>query len=503
MGTLSSTVQVAVIGNDLPAMIYGALAAKKGYSVVVITHDARDVVFTQGNISLVRRPQLIYGLQSSEVISETFGELTLRPEMYHRPVPYNPSAQLVMPDTRMDIVPDAKILKKELEREFPGTAKYLIQLFTEQLEEGIKGLKDELLEASLHSGESGGLFSKLKVRSVDPEVVYEHLANVINTMEKVEGDTKTKKALLAIGSAMGLIPVPWHPFAMSKLLWNLRNGLVRLDWGLDAMQEIFQEKIKSYAGEVEKSTVIRLGLGGFLNSTLKTIDLDGGESIGFELLVLGQNPKALANLFPQEKKKIKGFIEQINNREPSHYLFTINLILSSDDIPEGMANIVFVVQNLSKPLEGDNLLILHRNPAMAPQDSIEIGKEVMSITAFLPASMFDGTDESLRSFAKKMIFGVHTTIFPFLDPLKVPFSIPAVFQHGKEKVIDLLSLYPLYTNYMDKTLNTFSVPIQTKLGNVLNLSYEVCGALGFEGAFFAAKEALRITQGKIKLKDTR
>ena len=501
---LTSTFDIVVVGMDLPALIYGALASKKGYRVLVVGHDPKDVIEgISDDIYIVRRPQLIYGIESSAFISETFADLAMLPEMRTKPVPYVPIAQIVMPGKRFDIHGDSMIMEKEWSREFPEDTD-LIKRFFEKLEEVNREL-DRVLEDAPLLPRPQKVGARLKTKNPVPEVE-EVLASFEELMQEVASNEILKTALLALASGMALTPVPWQPFPISRLLWHLRNGLMRIDWGIDVLKKSFRDKIKTNAGEIkDKSHVTSVEVKGNVfgwNKGIRKLTLMGHdgqpEEVGASLVVLGLQSRLLLPVL-SGSSNAKGIIEDLDTLKPSHYLFTIDVLLREEEFPQGMGDIVFLVGDPAKPLEDLNFMILQRNPAMAPESNTNPNKITLSLSVFMPASLYTGEQSFLRQYADMALARLRDYLMPFLPELEQRTFIPAFqIDHEKKIFIDEAVLYPIYTSFERKGLYAFKNPIITRFNNTLFLSEEVCGTLGFEGAFYTAREALRITRERFK-----
>ncbi len=105
--------------------MFAALAARHGYRVAVLGQRARANTYRHEGALFFRRPERFYGFSTSPAIARVFGELSLTMEMRTLPKPINPTLQVAMPGTRLDILRDGDRWRRELEREFPGTGRIL------------------------------------------------------------------------------------------------------------------------------------------------------------------------------------------------------------------------------------------------------------------------------------------------------------------------------------------------------------------------------------------
>ncbi|HOI09157.1 MAG TPA: hypothetical protein PK313_01655, partial [Myxococcota bacterium] len=137
---LKGTYDVVIAGTDLPALVFGALAAKKGYRVLVLGHGGKENAYEVDGYRFVRRPNLLCGFSDSNPIREVFRELALAPEMRNLPRPMTPSCHVVLPDARVELTHIRDILDREIEREYAGRLP-AFRDFTDRLVEVEKALE--------------------------------------------------------------------------------------------------------------------------------------------------------------------------------------------------------------------------------------------------------------------------------------------------------------------------------------------------------------------------
>jgi hypothetical protein len=285
--------------------------------------------------------------------------------------------------------------------------------------------------------------------------------------------------------------------AQARLLWHLRHGLLHIEWGLDEIRKIFLSKITRNAGELRVNDSVQSISMSWFSSKIEEIEmLNSRDRIGAGLVALAMNPMMVPDLI--QGKKANELRKEFDQYKPTHYLFTVNLGLMKGQIPEGMGRIVLNIHDPSKRLHGANFLIIQQNPAMTPEQPAS-GLESLSVTAFLPAKRFDGTIQTLSSFGNEVISTLIRDVMPFLNPETVVQSIAAIrIGPDGQPVIDSRSLIPVYPPETERGLGLFRIPVKTKYKTILNLGMELVGSMGFEGNFYMAREALKMTFEHIK-----
>ena len=117
---VKGTYDVVIAGTDLPAVIFGALAAKKGYRVLVLGHGSDKNVYEVNGYLFVRRSCSLFGLSDSAPIRNVFKELALSSEINNLLQHVSPACQVILPDARVDVSLQREVFTREIGREFPG-----------------------------------------------------------------------------------------------------------------------------------------------------------------------------------------------------------------------------------------------------------------------------------------------------------------------------------------------------------------------------------------------
>jgi len=494
---LKGTYDVVIAGTDLPALIFGALAAKKGYRVLVLGHGGKENAYEVDGFRFVRRPNLLFGFGDSNPIREVFRELALAPEMRNLPRPMSPSCHLVLPDARIEITHIRDILAHELDREFPGRLSGFRD-FTDRLAEIEKALEPVLRDTP----------------TLPPENIREFLAfrrhrkgllpllggNDADALAPFEDAPRLRALLAAPIAAMSGVSNPWEtPLPFIRLANHLLRGLYHVEWGDDALKALFLARIRSNSGDVRTGDRVDMLL--VSRGRIREVEIQArDESVGTGMLVAGSDLGALLDLIPSTHAR-RRYRARIAARKPSHYGVTLNIGTHRSVVPEGMAQVAFLVQDPGAPLEGTNLLTLQVDPAMEPIEARDPDRVVLSVTGWLPADRFDGTAEPLQEFGDRMLDGVRR-LLPFLDTHPMTRSLSAVETSPKTglPIVDPAGLQPVYPRTQPRSLDLQTWPVRTAYANLLNLGDCAAGPLGFEGAFVSAFMAFNVLRARIPLK---
>lgn len=489
-----SSYDVVIAGTDLPALVFGALAAKKGYRVLVLGHGGKENVYDVEGFHFVRRPHLLFGFSDSAPIREVFRELALAAEMRNLPRPMTPSCGVVLPDARIEVTHLKGVLEAEIAREFPkesSTFSEALQRLTEV---------EPLLEPTLQECPS------LPPKGIREYFTFRRHRKVISALDKVDffEPLKMSQRAWAFVSALvrplsGLSAVEERKVPLIRLLSHVLRGLHEVEWGLDTLKSLFLNRIRDNSGDVRLGDSVDMIL--VKRGRVREVEIRArDETIGVGLFVAGTRLAALLDLIPEGQAK-KRYRARVERHTPSHLWVTLNVGARRDLIPEAMPRTTFVVSDPGKPLEGANLLVVQVDPAMEPVDSLDPNLTTVAISAPLEAMAFDGTVSSIDRFCDQ-IFTSAKRLLPFIEEHKIVLSPSAIGidpQTGA-RVIDPAGLFEVYSSPVKRSLDLMTWPIRTDYKNLYFLGDAVAGALGFEGAFFAAQMALNLLKRLIPLK---
>ncbi len=494
---LRSSYDVVIVGTDLPALVFGAMAAKKGYRVLVLGHGGKDNIYDFEGFHFVRRPHLLFGFADSNPLREVFRELALAPEMRNLPRPMAPTASLVLPDARVEITHMKGILEEEVGREFPGR----IDAFREFVRR--IGDVEKVLEPILRDTPTlppGTIREFFAYRGYRKELAGLLADPATDALAPLGDDPRLRAFFAAPLALMSGVAEPWRcPLPFVRLSNHLLRSLHYVEWGLDALKNLFLDRIRNNSGDVRPADsvdmlVVRRG-------RVREVEiLAREEAIGVGMLVVGTDLGPVLDLVPVGAAK-KRYRAKVEKCRPSHLMVTVNVGARRAVLPEGMAQTAFVVGDPAKPLEGGNLLVVQSDPAMPPSDALDPEKTTIAVAGLLPADRFDGKPATLAAFGRELLSGLKP-LLPFLDQHLVATSVSSVGIHPKsgDPIVDRAGLVPVYPNVLPRSLDLATWPVRTAYGNILHLGDGTAGPLGFEGSFVAAFEAFALLKKKIPLK---
>ena len=496
---LRSSYDVVIVGTDLPGLVFGALAAKKGYRVLVLGHGGKENVYEHEGHRFVRRPNVLWGFGDSNPIREVFRELALAPEMRNLPRPLQPTGSVVLPDARIEISHMKGILEEEIAREFPNRVE-MFREFSRSM-----GDAEPALEALLRD-----------TPVVPPGTIREYFAwrryrkGLAPLLPREDADALAPLAddpglaafFAAPVTAMSGITQPrMHPLAFVRLASHMLRGLFFVEWGVDALKALFLDRIRNNSGDVRPTDSVDMLV--VRHGRVREVEIRArDEAIGVGMLVVATDLAPVLDQIPQADAK-RRYRQKVERVQPSHWWVTLNVGASRAAVPEGMAQTAFVVSDPDRPLEGTNLLIVQVDPAMEPADAVDPDRTTIAVAGLLPAVRFGGKAGEIELFTHELLDALRR-FMPFLDRHSTTTGCAAIATDPKtgDQVVDRAGLVPVYPDPLGRGLDLFTWPVRTGYKNVMFLGDAAGGALGFEGAFVAAFMGFDILKGAMQIKST-
>jgi phytoene dehydrogenase-like protein len=507
---------IAVIGTDLKGLIFAALCAKKGYTVVIIGDGNENNTVQKGDFLFVRKPNLFLGFEFSSSIREIFNELALAPEMRTIPQPFKPSCHVVLPEKRIEISTDTEIFDSELVREFPDQIAKIEELFD------LLPIVDEQVETSFRE------FIPIPPHSIMEYYRYFKSTRPLKPFLSEDyrwdpcANFPAKDPFRAFVSA----PLRWtsklfmqniQPIPFIRLFNQFLRGFYFLEDGIDGLKDLFVRKIKSSSGDFRPHDEVNaLKASG---SRIEMLELKGREeSIGFSILACSNDIKRFHFLLPDGRRE-KKFFEHFARINPSHYLFTVNIGINRELLPEGMSQNVILVQDTAKELEDDNCILLQTDPAMSPSKITNTSLATLAAfsllknkpKAFTAAELQEARDRILQRLSELIpFFREHTREIwvPSLEKKSTPISDskdegspePDKTGGSEEFTVKQEELYPVFGKIVKRTLGSSSFTMKTPYKNVFYLGDHFLNGFGFEGDFLGGILAFRTIQKILPLR---
>lgn len=474
-----------VIGTQLGPLLAAALLARRGFRVLVLAHDDLPWTYTWEDHRLQQEPFMLTAADSPAV-RRVLSELSLTQIFRRRTTPHEPFFQIVLPEHRLDFTENREIFDREIEREFPEGHRII---------DGFYSIVDRC------NAELDKLFGSDLI--LPPESFFErrNLSRVIvhNPFSKTRGDVPLFGELaedhpfrLAVRGqvkwASDLDDADVSPLDLVRLHAAWSKGTMAIDGGLEGLKELVLDRISTHSGDVRHDLgADRIAVRRGRVAGVRMVGQD--EVTGCNFVVMGADAHHLPRLVDTAELGRK-FFERLEEVQPAFMRYTLNLVVRSEVVPEGMARNVVLISDTTRPLVEENLLRIE--VCNGPNDETN----VLCIGALLPAQRVLETTyiEGMRHRISERL----RWLVPFLDDHLIAVDSPhdglklQDIRNGREFAVS--SKWARNPGRMPTvcrvdppgTLDITGLPHRTGLKNLLLACRQVVPGLGIEGEFLTA-----------------
>jgi len=481
---------IVIAGMDLPGLALGALCAKAGYTVLVVGQDTRYAEYQYRKHPMLRRPPLCYGFATSPVIRSVFHEIGLIAEMRNRPVPLQPSLQVVTPGRRYEIGTSRENLTSELNREF-ATRKPQELLDFWDLAAPVDNVLGEFLQ-DLPLLPVRGLFSAPAFRRKMARALPMQTAEDRLSFPPEMSFSGPLTAVLH--QILGIHPKPLPSLVVRRLLQHVSHGLFEFPGGETGLARMFCDRIRANSGQVWDDRSIRdIRLKGKIVQEL--LVEQPSRTVRTKLLVVNTAPKKVLGHIAEEQQ-IAAVHSDIASVPPSWYRYALNFVVDADCLPDLLArHLVLVMDPLQEVHSANALWITTTRPSDPEMPA------VISVFCRIPAKELPKTLEDYRRLNLSLRHAVEW-VLPFLPEKTREMHTPYL---SYEMETDLWKPDPaefqeIPGDAFPDTLGLSSIPAQTKYRNVLLLGSAYLAGLGLEGAFLGARQGFQWVRKNVVLK---
>lgn len=464
---------VIVVGDELPGLVAATLCARRGMRVLLGQIAPRSAAYALGGIKLPVEPLLLGGV-AGPAIRRVFDELHFQHLIKRKLRSSAPAFQVVGPDLRLDIDGDDAALGRELTRELGEGHPALRQLTrASALAAGV----DRIVEAGLPLP-SGGFWERRELSRVAGD-----LGSDAQAWGAGHGDDVGRAIAELPGAFLTSCAIDRSPLAAARSLDLLRQGAPRLVGDLEALREIFLDKLRSHSGEVKTVEVT-----GLTTSWGKVTGVVlGGEEVGAGHLIAALPTDQLAPLL--DGKAARRIAELGEQAELCGYRYTLNLVVDALGVPEGMGSTVLCVAEPGAPMHGGNAFALHASP---PDDHARTVVTVQALCAPPPHGVpLEDALAELRAAVRRNL----DLVMPFADGHVQLAHSPNQEAPAEGVDVDLAVVAParpLWRAVSGGTLGLSALDYATGIKNFTLASSQVLPGLGIEGEFLTGWSAARI-----------
>lgn len=476
---------VAVVGGQLGGAVAGALLARRGLKVLYLEHDGAGQGYAHDGWLLPWAPAPLPPLKVVAALEDSLVELGVATEAHRVARSPQPGLQLLLPDARVDLLPDGPRRAKELARGLGddaapfGAALAKAAARADDTDAFFKAAPDFPPEGMWARWKTNRLVAKHPTL-VEPQPLGDVGA---------QGLVRALAAFLHHAHGGG-------PLADSRPLGQLLHGAQIWPGAADGLRAFFVERLRGLGGDV---------LGADSGAVVEEITFDGGAAVGVKLVhhdqvykascvVAATDAAALRKLVPQ-KKRHRAVAEALDAPSARRLLFTLNVVLPERALPRGLGELA-----LLSPQDAElGAVLLQVEPARrVGQDKPEPDAKVVCAACFVDANVRELGDDAQRAVAARLRAELDR-VMPFALPQaqleSAPWLDAAAVRGGR------LALHPHLAFDEPPLLGITGLPTHLPARGLYLASREVLPGLGLEGEVLAGRRVARQIQDALKKAD--
>ncbi|MBX3272540.1 MAG: hypothetical protein KF729_19935 [Sandaracinaceae bacterium] len=493
METPASSYDVVCVGTQLAPLLTGALLAKRGFRVLLVSQEERPPTYRSTDDVVFPREPFHFVPASSPIARRVLAELAVHPRFRRHAVQIDPAFQVCLPRHRFELAREPELLGREIEREFPEVKRPIEdflrineaqqQLFDAVFDHDLAWPPDTFFERRDHARATSILPFGKHGTALDPlaELPERHPFRLVVELPARFSD--------------GMDPDHTNGLRLSRLFGAWRLGAAALEGGYATLRALLVEAIEAHGGvlrEGEKIDRVRVGRGGVTGVRLAA----SGQEIGAGWVVNGAPLRSLLSWVP-DRAPFEELFERIGEPVVRYYRYTLNLRVRPEAVPEGMSQEVFFVRDPRRPLVGANALHVEAPPVR------EDGRRHLTVEALLPRRAVEETSDFASTMRERVVASL-SDLMPFLGEHAELIDSP----HDGRGAQDLerrMSVTPaepwhrgvatmraVYGFPVSTSLGIAALPVRAPVKRLLFASDQVVPGLGLEGLFLAAWSAARV-----------
>lgn len=471
----SQSYDLLVLGDDFAGLVAACLCASRGMRVLLAETGEHRERYCLGKETLPSRSFSFHG-GNSAALHRLVEDLNFHHQFKRRLHPLSGPAQILLPKRYLDISPDHKALAGSL------------RLSERELEQWLFRPGEELmpdLDAVLAKDlciPANGFWEK---REVSKEFTRINEA-CESWQEQERSDEETQIAEACAMANCDSTEV--SGMARARHLSALQEGLSTSAGGWHEWREIFYEKFAAHGGELRSVDVQELELGWGKVTGLRTLE----DHYSFNYCIAAT---PVASLLPwleaKPAKKIASVAAQIT---PGAFRYTLNLIVGSQVVPEGLSETAFSVLDPDKgPLSG-NLATISVRDAQSP------GTRILTLEGLAPAD--DDGSPQLEGMRRALIDHAGQRL-PFLSQHILHADSPhepPVAKAPKRDLAEPISPRALWHSTAPESLGMQNLGYSLGIKHLSIASSQTLPELGLEGQIIAGLSAAKIATESIGIK---
>ena len=493
----TSFYDVVVLGTHLEPLLCAALLAREGLRILVLGQGTPDPSYTVAGVEVEPHTLTITGAQSP-IVQKTLDDLALRQDLRQRMVDRNNVFQLLLPEHRINVPPEADKWLAELARELPNVRRQATDI-TRTLGE-VRGELDAVIGRQLVWPPETFL-ERQQFSLTTTGQRYDRQGQGWTSWNQLPMRHPLRTAFEAIlPHVSGLLPAQHSDATRARLHGHVLSGVTELTGGWTWFREALFARIRSWGSDVRPRDVAdSLRHEGRSGHTIRLARTD--EEIGCSQVVHGTPISELSQLLP-ERAPMTSMFERVGEPRSRAYRSSVHVLVNKRGIPNALEPLALVCTSATT----------HEKAFLVRSRDVDEGRVLLTASRLIEEHLIDTGSSPLRFVREEALVAIRSVV-PFFDDHAIWVDSPhdglppqALRGDTELPCSDPWTRGPytmraVYEYPTRRALGVCALPTRTPVRGVFLCNEQVAPGLGFEGSFLTATSVAKIIGSQYRRQD--
>jgi hypothetical protein len=493
----TSFYDVVVLGTYLEPLVCAALLAREGLRVLVLGQGVPEPSYTLGGVEVESHGLTITGSQSP-IVQNTLDELALRQDVRQRLVDRSSVFQLLLPEHRVSVYPEADKWLAELARELPSLGRQAADV-TRTLGEVRSELDAVVGRGMVWPPET--FLERQQFSLATTTQRYDRQGQGWTSWNQLAMRHPLRTAFEAVlPHVSGLLPAQHSDATRARLHGHILSGVTELTGGWTWFREALFARICSWGSDVRpRDRAETLRHEGRAGHTIRLARTD--EEIGCSQVVHGTPIGELSQLLP-ERAPMTPMFERVGEPRSRAYRSSVHVLVDKRGIPSALEPLALLCTSETN----------HEKAFLVRSRDIDEQRVLLTATRLIEEHLIDTGSSPLR-FVREEALDAIRSVVPFFDEHAIWVDSPhdglpprALRDDTELPCSDPWTRGPytmkaVYEYPTRRALGVCALPTRTPVRGVFLCNEQVAPGLGFEGSFLTATSVAKIIGSEYRKQD--
>jgi len=493
----TSFYDVVVLGTYLEPLVCAALLAREGLRVLVLGQGVPEPSYTLGGVDVESHGLTITGAQSP-IVQNTLDELALRQDVRQRLVDRSSVFQLLLPEHRVSVYPEADKWLAELARELPSLGRQAADV-TRTLGEVRSELDAVVGRGMVWPPET--FLERQQFSLATTTQRYDRQGQGWTSWNQLAMRHPLRTAFEAVlPHVSGLLPAQHSDATRARLHGHILSGVTELTGGWTWFREALFARVRSWGSDVRpRDRAETLRHEGRAGHTIRLARTD--EEIGCSHVVHGTPIGELSQLLP-ERAPMTPMFERVGEPRSRAYRSSVHVLVDKRGIPDALEPLALLCTSETN----------HEKAFLVRSRDIDEQRVLLTATRLIEEHLIDTGSSPLR-FVREEALDAIRSVVPFFDEHAIWVDSPhdglpprALRDDTELPCSDPWTRGPytmkaVYEYPTRRALGVCALPTRTPVRGVFLCNEQVAPGLGFEGSFLTATSVAKIIGSEYRKQD--